>query len=436
LIVRRCRLLVLLFFPVLFLPVCAGFSAPAVPAGVAGTEREEKPVDSVFVREFRAGPFPVNAVFSPAPIPDFQPAPGVGMVTREARDLGGGLLPVDRERLAGSFKSAYAEAVLRGADLAGVLGGDMVHGWPPSAPVTWVQNWRGAKGKANSWGIPVLALAVQGLSHDRVFIVQGDILDAYGMSAGLGGANGAAGYGPPCGEEFLLDGRPAQRFDFGLIRFDEGGTAVFIPGSAPAVLTPMPEEVGFSDPPDQRIQDAFESAWRTGINSGMPPPRPDTPVIGVDFGDSPWMLPVEVTAPFGGAAIASEGRVSSVAHNGFLAVRNMYCQSFDGGNILFVMAAAELQYVGGSAPVPFFPRILNQPFLDVLLNAQSRRPEGADSLDPARHSPAYAGKSGLIRLLLDGIALYGIPLSDALFHREGDSIRAAQRFSRGWITFQ
>ncbi|GHV95165.1 hypothetical protein AGMMS50293_14850 [Spirochaetia bacterium] len=412
---------------------CAGFSAPKA--------QETQTQEIAFIREFSAGAFPANAGFVPAPLPDFRPAPGVGLVTRDEQDLGGSLGQHDRDHLSESFKSAYASYMLGDAGLAGVLGGDLVHGWPSAAPAVWVQNWRTGAGKLNSWGDSSLILAIQGLGQGRVFMVRGDILDAYGKSVGRGGANGAAGFGAPCGEEFLREGRIAQRFEFGLFTFGESGNLVFIPGDAPSAVTAVPATTGLfpSGDSDPLIMEAFQSAWRSGIDSGLTPMEPDTPVIRVEFTDPLWLLPVTV--------LTGPDREETM-----ITLRNIYYQMFGNGAALFILADAAVEYSQGSIQLPFYARIVTTPFLEILLNAKKQQPPGAainspgaaiNSLGAAINSPgaespepipaAYSEKGGLTQLLLEGIALYGIPLSDSLLLNNGTAIQQAQRFSRGWL---
>jgi hypothetical protein len=387
-----------------------------------------------FISEFKTGGLPANVRFTSSPVPEFRPAPGLGLVAGGERDPGGSLAQGDPGLLSDSFRSAYAEGILRGTPLAGVLGGDLVHGWPQEAPVTWVQNWRGSTGRNNSWGMPNLILAVRGLSHDRVFLVQGLVLDVYGMSGGIGGANGAAGYGAPCGEEFLLEGRAAQRFDRGLITFTEAGKPLFIPGDAPSLAAAIPDNVGVlsSGGNNAQVLKNFQTAWRAELDSGLAPLEPDTPVIVISFADSPWALPVEVSgknsAPGETAAFTGQETEKTT-----ITITNIYYQPFGGGKTLFIMVDGFIEHSRGNLTLPLYPRILGSPFLEALLNAGSGRSDGADTLNPVPIPPAFEGKKDLTRLLLEGIALYGIPLSDALPWHEGGKTLEAQRFSQGWL---
>jgi hypothetical protein len=404
----RPRLLPLL--PLLLFPSCALFQA-----------REKTAPEPSFLSEFTPGPFPHNTVFVPAALPEPRLAPGVGIITRDERDLAASLDLVDRNHLSDSFKSAYLEGVLRGVRLTGVLGGDFVHGWPPRSPAAWVQNWQSSSGNFNSWGEPVLVLALRGLGETRVFTVQGDILDAYGVSGGLNGANGAAGYGAPCGEEFLLEGRRAQWFEHGLITFGRDGKAVFLPGGIPSAAAPVPESAGILHGEDSSplIQQAFQSAWQAAVNSGLSPLEADAPVISLEF-DSPWLLDVDTETD------EAEEEIRML-------VNKIHYQSFGNGKALFVMAEASLEFAGQSAALPLFPKIVVSPFLEVLLNAKQHKASGAEHLEPDHFPPGFAKRTGLSQMLLDGIALYGLPLSGGLPRNEGAAVKKAQRFSRGWL---
>jgi hypothetical protein len=341
----------------------------------------------------------------------------VGLVGGGQGDLGGGLGADERELLAASFRDAYTDGLIRGLPLAGVLGGDQVHGWPASAPLSWVQNWRTAETAPNSWGIPSLVLAIRGLSHNRVFIVRGGILDFYGRSGGAGGANGAAGYGAPCGDEFVYPGGFAQRFDRGLIGVDDSGRAFFRPEEPPSAGMVPPEKTGvLPSRPDGRIRGAFLSAWKAGVDRGLLPLEADDSVVHIAFPGGPWML-----------AGSGDGE------EGLLALRNLYYQSFDGGRALIVFAEPP-QDESGRDRFPGIARLLTPPFLDAFLGG--RRLPGAGELvpDPLPGTFRFQG-AALGRAVLEGVSLYGLPLGDAMprqFPEEGP-VREAQRFSRGWM---
>jgi hypothetical protein len=309
----------------------------------------------------------------------------------------------------------------------------MVHGWPAAAPLTWVQNWRSGKGAPNSWAVPSLVLAVQGLTHDRVFIVHGRILDAYGKSAGRGRANGVSGYGSPCGGEFFHQGDIAQRFDYGLMKINAEGS-IFIEEAPPSTLAEMPEMPGG----DREVRERFRSAWKAAVDRNYPPLPPDTDLVHIDFGSNPWI-------------ITAEGRDGSQIA---LTLRGIWYQAYAGGQVLLLLADAP--------ELPPYPRLLVTPWLDAFLAAPEKRLPGAESLTSIS-PPEYrsGGDGNFVRSLLDSIAFYGIPLSDSLPLAEtvpaaegsaGGETAAeeaaapetamfpaapryyeAQRFSKGWI---
>jgi hypothetical protein len=297
--------------------------------------------------------------------------------------------------------------------------------------------------------------------------VQGGILDAYGQSAGLMGANGAAGYGAPLGNEFVYQGGIAQRFDFGLIAEDAEGRFVFSAGDAPSRTNPVPENTGLFESGDTaaRIRDAFQSAWRTEIDRGLSPLEPDTPLFYVDFGDSPWVLPFDAVedsgnirygVPAADAAESGEDLLSAIADfstgqdgnpetpedsgspgQGSLVIRGLYCQAFGEGRALFILADAFMELTDENAKtileLPFRPRLVDRPFLEALLGAKRQRLAGAASLQPRAFPADWRNKNSLARALLEGIAVYGLPLAGPQPRGEGETLFEAQRFSRGWM---
>ncbi|MDR2111013.1 MAG: hypothetical protein LBP32_06870, partial [Spirochaetaceae bacterium] len=215
------------------LAACAG-TTPQPPASpvveAASAVMVEEPAELIPDLRFVPEGFPAAAV-----------PPGVGSVAEDA-----GLDDESRRFLEDSFRSAYLETLFLGLPLMGVLGEDRVHPWPAEDPVCWVQNWRSGLDYPNSWGLPRLVLALENPASRRVFAVYGPILDAYGKSAGVNGANGASGYGCPRGTVFLSGGGLVQRFDLGSFRVDGAGAVSFLPGELP--LSPPPGMVGsFAD---------------------------------------------------------------------------------------------------------------------------------------------------------------------------------------------
>jgi hypothetical protein len=304
----------------------------------------------------------------------------------------------------------YIEGLLQGLPLAGVLGGDLVHGWPAKTPRCWAQNWRGADPDAgmNSWGIPVLVLALQGIQQGETFIVHGPILDFYGRSGGLGGANGAAGYGAPQSNAYCWNGGVAQLFEYGVITIDPQGSPSFMPwekepspqalprGGAALEAESLPEFPGM----DEGKAALFRAAWlrETGIRGA--PLIPDGPPVYVEF-------------PAG--FFRGEGDVS-------LPARGLYLQFFDQGRTVFAGLAAQ--------GLPFAVKVIRPPFLDALLAEKPLL--GAENL-PANHSPPDGYRGSITGALLEGMARYGFPLTDALPRRREGLWLAAQRFSQGWI---
>jgi hypothetical protein len=440
---------------------CASLSSGA---GAPPEERTEDPAEAVREsgRQFpEQGSVPEETVFIPAPFPGVLSVPGIGLVTGEARDLGSGLNDEDKARLAVSFAEAYMEGVFRGLPLTGVLGGDQVHGWPQSSPLAWAQNWRGSRGRYNSWGTPSLILALQGLSRSRVFPVQGDILDAYGQSSGLGGANGAAGYGAPCGNEFIHQGGLAQRFDFGLITVDAGGNFAFSAGDPPSMAGPVPESIGLFESGGfvDRIRNAFQTAWKAGLDEGLPLSEPDGPLLYINLADSPWVLPLDSVEdseniqygvpeedllsafadfPAGnpGASPETPGNSGAPGRNSSLVVRGLYCQSFGEGGVLFILAEAFVELIQENSTtrleLPLRPVPVGSSFLEAFFSASRGRLPGAESLGPYA-LPAGRQNDAFVRTLFEGIALYGLPLAGPQPVKEGESFSEAQRFSRGWM---
>ncbi|MDR2079288.1 MAG: hypothetical protein LBP74_06190 [Treponema sp.] len=386
----------------LLLAGCAGFNNAKKASGKDIGEDEKNPDEGMpLLREYH---LPEDMVFLPASFSWPAVAPGVGVITREQNDPGVGLSEQEKETLAESFRTAYIEGQLRQSSLEGVLGGDFVHSWPPAAPLSWVQNWRDRSSSLNTWGIPSLVLAVRGIKGNVVFIVRGVILNMYGRSRGINGANGVAGYGAPRSEEFLYNGGIAQYFDYGLIHVDVAGTEAFIPHKLPVSEeeTPIPGAVGYFTGNDRAIRDDFQKAWQRGIHSNLQGLNPDGPVQRIDFSEKPWEIP---------------------ADSGTVHIDALYFQSFNQGGGLFLLAR--------SRDAPFQTRIIAGPFLNAFL-------AGKDNPLPGTSSPSIpkaVSPGGFTGALLQGLGFYGIPLTDAYPAPEGGTYRETQRFSRGWMGY-
>ncbi|QQO09042.1 hypothetical protein [Breznakiella homolactica] len=380
---------------VLLFAACAGLESgqqssgggtPEAPAG-------ESPADS----SRTSYPLPDTLSFRPEAIPEIRPAQGVGeFLSAEAPGD-----EAEKKALSDLFKSAYTEALYMETPLAGVLGGDKVHRWPRPNPVTWVQNWRTREGRANSWGLPDLVLALKASDRNRVYTVRDDFLDHYGKSLGLGGANGAAGYGSPRTGEFLQDNRRSQCFDLGLMTEDENGSVVFIPGEPPSLrLEPAALVGSFSG--DESIAAAFRDAWKNGMDRNLPPLNPDSPVVYIDM--RPFPMPL--------------GNASG-------AVTGLYIQSFNSGGAALVLAESEA----------FYPavRILERPFTDALTAGVNETLPGYTSGSGTPWNPAGLDfQDEFTASLAAGFSRYGIPLTDAFF-RDGKMV---MRFSRGWMELE
>jgi hypothetical protein len=362
--------------------------------------------------------------FTPAPLPAEGLARagaevfGLGLITREGRDPAAGLSPAEKTALAASFRDAYAAGLLRGLPLDGVLGGDRVHGWPVASPVAWVQNWRSSDSYPNSWGIPSLNLAVRGLTREKAFVIHGPILDAYGKSGGVGGANGAAGYGAPRGEEYRWGNGIAQRFDFGLIIIDGSGKGIFLQEEAPSAKEKIPAGVGVLNEAATggkaeaagEVGEGFRSAWMSAVDRDFPALLNDGPVYHLDF-SVPWAL-----------------TSGSGASGETFALSGLLYQSFDKGKTLFIRGETP------SGPGPGSVRVLTGPFLDALTGAWAPVP-GAEALAEDPLPAGFEAQGEWVAALLQGIARYGFPLTDAIPQKDGSGKgwKEAQRFTRGWL---
>ena len=352
---------------------------------------------------------PPGMTFTPAAFPSIAAPPGLGVITTSGLDRAATLSAAEQEALSGSFRAAYISSLFRGAPLAGVLGGDYVHGWPPDNPSAWVQNWKSSSPQANSWGLPSLILAIRGFREERgieaqetgrVFIVQGKVLNQYGISGGINGANGIVGYGSPRGYEFIHEGKLAQRFDYGLITVDSEGRSVFLPEAPPSAgLVPPPQLGVFVDAP-RDVRPAFVTAWRMALDRGIETMIPDGPGQYLAFSGSSWDFP-------GG-------------HD----MRGLYVQTFNERTILLVLPA--------SPALPPYPRFIASPFLEAVLSAPRHSLPGAETLTPLDIN--FSGGDDFLHALARGLALHGIPLTDPMPLQEASaSWTEAQRFSRGWL---
>ena len=386
----------------------------------------------------QAGLDPNGLVFLPAEFPSLPMAPGVGIITKEKRDFAASLSEKERNALSESYRAAYIDSMLQEQPLAGVLGGDMVHGWPEDNPHGWVQNWRSPVQAANSWGLPSLVLAVRGVIHsemgqDRVFVVQGKVLDQYGKSAGVNYANGSVGYGSPRGHEFVYDGKLAQRFNLGLITVDLQGKSAFIQEEPPSLKIEPPPEVGVfksnvggtvsgSGTLDvgQDIKSAFIGAWKIAIDQGLKAMIPDGLGLYLSFPENSWVL------------------------TGVETLRGLYIQSFNRRSIVLVLPDLLLKTDDSQSPAsqpieaswPMFPRLIAAPFINLLLDPSKFSPPGSENLKPL--DIKFSGADDFSRGLMKGLALYGIPLSDPVVVKKGEGTEAFwqlnQRFSRGWLS--
>jgi len=355
-------------------------------------------------------------VFIIDPVPVLTAVPGVGFITRERRDLVSSLSDTEKAVLTDAFKDAYTDGLLRNQGLAGVLGGDQVHGWPEANPVSWAQNWQISEPKPNSWGLPSLFLAVSDREimkeneQYRVFTVQGDVLDFYGRGAGVNGANGNTGFGSPRGQEFFYQGKIAQRFDHGLIVINEYGKGSF------RIESPVSQEFEeFFEPGFYtgsvavEIHKAFVSAWKMAVDSGLAGegviPVPDGPVQFV---------------PFTGDSFFGEKKSGGEA-DGF------YIQTYNNETAVLILPS------NIPAGLPRQARFLGSPFLGLLTMGLPLA--GTEEFLPAGFDTAF--ENDFLENLTTGLEIYGLPLTDPVFrtYTEEFSHVTEQRFTRGWIRY-
>ena len=334
-----------------------------------------------------------------------------------------------------AFREAYAEALLRGLSLNGVLGSDRVSPWPEAAPESWSQNWTNEDANPNSWGIDNLVLALGSFealaelselsgkekASANVFSIHGPILDMYGKSAGYSRANGVAGYGVPLGETFYSKGAAVQRFSRGrMIIAPEGSRFSFEDDLFAYTIGNLEaeeinKEFGGRNIPLE-VTNAFIYTWAFFMSEKEG--TSDGPIIKVSF-SKPWRL---------------ETGEMSVTVNGF------YYKSYNKSQDVLVIIDAE--------QLPLRAHYLYGPFLKAILS--NKRLSG---LETQKKLGAAAGQ-GLGRSLADGFAVYGPPLSDPMplpvskirelssepinYSDPADDapellFMEAQRFARGWI---
>jgi hypothetical protein len=385
------------------LPLCACVSAKSKSVVEIVEAPPEDKVEPLYSDGNMAG-----VSFIPEAAPEIAVPDDVGSIS--GMDSGAARALGQEAWLRAIFRRAYAEALLQNIPLAGVLGMDRLHRWPENTGLTWVQNWRSSVYTFNSWGIPNLVMAILNTEGTEVFTVSGAILDYYGQSQGIGGANGVEGYGSPLSSVFFLNQGPdaglsvAQRFEKGLIYLNNRGKGFFIPEEAPSRRLTLDENAGFFQTQDdelrEKLKEAFKNAYiRLVDRTGEAPPS-DGSVEFISLGTERWLI--------GGDSF--EGGV-----NGF------YVQFFGKLSAALVLPAGE----GGAPAENYSARILSAPFLEILLQ-KIRLPAALGmELYPL---PQDAGKTAA-GALLASFALYGIPFSDLFVLEEKGLI--FQRFSKG-----
>jgi hypothetical protein len=265
-------------------PVAAPSAAPAEPVLLEPTFSEVWP-------EPEAEPVllaPTLVAESPEPAPEPPPPPVYAAFRAEAfaapavpPGLGlaatagaAALPPGERAAAVAAFRAAFRAAALRGADVAGALGGDKIHRWTPTQAA--VQNWRSAAKTADVWGLPGLVLAVAA-PGGRAYPVRGVLLDAYGRGEGRGGNAGVVGYGAPLSEDYRFYGSTAQRFEYGLLVVSPAGRRRFLEEPPPSTLVAAPAELGvlvattaappgLSLPTAAGLRAAFRQAWNAAAD--------------------------------------------------------------------------------------------------------------------------------------------------------------------------
>ena len=379
-------------------------------------EPQKEPKPEIFRLEFP------DFIFKPDPVISLTVPPGTGNVTRENREQAMFLTNNEITILSQCFRDAYIDGLLRNQSLAGVLGGDQVHAWPRTNPLSWVQNWATSEPKPNSWGLPSLILAIRDREitreneQCRVFTVQGDILDFYGTGSGINGANGSAGFGSPCTQEFFFRNYMAQRFDYGLIFIDENGRGTFLEEPVPSdEFTGYFGEFISGEPADYEAQKAMITAWRMAMNSGMAGGQilvPDGSMQYISFfGNDLWQLIPGVRA------------------------RGFYIITFNQKTAALVLPDTSSSPI--TAGLPFHARFLGSKFLELLCTGLPL--DGTEEPLPLNLA-VY--EDDFIVSLMEGFAVYGLPLTDPVYRiLENDSADGftritEQRFSRGWISYE
>ena len=397
-----------LFLTLSCFPLCGCLSSGSEPVAVVAIE----PVP-VAVPVIEQPPYMDREVggisFTPEKLPVLTVPSEAGRVS--GRDVSA--TPDGGAQLGDLFRAAYREALMREVPLEGVLGMDEAHLWPEKTRLTWAQNWRGASSSFNnSWGITGLTLALLNTTGDRVFTVNGDILNMYGKNLETGGENGVTGYGAPLTDVFFIKFTDrtapvlAQRFDKGLIYVDGMGRSVFVAGQSPRSLFEQDKVAGLyrTDHVElrQKLKFTFEKAYRSLVDRYERPIKADGPIEYRDFDGRVW--PIE----------AGEGV--------FLAA-GLYVQRYDDGQMMAVLPV----FAGGDTEtdLPSFlrdARTIEPPFSAIVTG--SIRLPGAREITP--HPLDENGKK---LSLLKSLALYGIPLTDSFVNIE--TMALSQRFSNG-----
>ncbi|MCL2832905.1 MAG: hypothetical protein FWD78_07025 [Treponema sp.] len=372
-----------------------------------------------------------DLVFTPEllQIPGY--VPGVGIITAASRDKASSLGANEKTILSWAFRDAYTDGLLRNQALTGVLGGDQVHGWPMTDPLSWAQNWQTALQKPNSWGLPSLVLAVADRDiipadgQCRVFTVQGDILDFYGKGLGINGANGNSGFGSPLGQEFFYNGNIAQRFDNGLIVINDDGTGTFIIDTPPSKVSEdffLPDVLKGQAP--DAVYGAFASAWKIAMDSGMANSMadsmaeggtlvPDGPIQYVSFNDNPQLRQI----------------ISGFETKGF------YYLTMNQKSSALVLPDTSALQAQQTQPVlqqglPAYARFIGSSFLELLTTGLPL----AGTEIPAGFT--WASGDDFMANMAAGFVIYGLPVTDPVYLISADdhSRIIEQRFSNGWIS--